>query len=80
MAIIERMMAKRPQDRYQTPQAVVEALAPWTQTAIPPPPETEMPLLSPAARGTTGGTGSDAPLPAATASTGSGSGRAGAGR
>jgi eukaryotic-like serine/threonine-protein kinase len=74
VGIIDRMMAKRPQDRYQTPLAVVEALAPWTQTTIPPPPETEMPQLSPAARGSSGGTGSDAALPTATASTGAGSG------
>ena len=33
------MMAKEPDDRYQTPAEVAEALLPWTQTPIPPPPE-----------------------------------------
>ena len=37
------MMAKAPAERYQTPAEVYEALAPWTQTPIPPPPEEEMP-------------------------------------
>jgi serine/threonine protein kinase len=49
-AIIEKMMSKNPWERYETPTEVVEALAPWTQTPIPPPPEDEMPKLSPAAR------------------------------
>ena len=51
MAIIEQMMAKDPGQRYATPQDVADALAPWTQTPIPPPPENEMPQLSPAALG-----------------------------
>src|SRR5712692_6684884 len=37
--IVEKMMAKNPWDRYQTPLAVVKALTEWTQTPIPPPPE-----------------------------------------
>jgi serine/threonine protein kinase len=49
-AVITRMMAKNPWDRYRVPVEVVRALAPWTQTPIPPPPEAEMPDLSPAAR------------------------------
>jgi serine/threonine protein kinase len=49
--LIERMMAKDPSQRPQTPMEVAEALAPWTQTPIPPPPEHEMPQLSPAAMG-----------------------------
>ncbi len=32
-AVIERMMCKKPADRYQTPAEVVEALAPWTSAA-----------------------------------------------
>ncbi len=52
VAVIDRMMAKDPTQRYESPQAVVEALDPWTQTPIPPPPEVEMPQLSPAALGT----------------------------
>jgi serine/threonine protein kinase len=50
-AILEKMMAKDPSQRYPTPQAVAVALEPFTQTPIPPPPEIEMPQLSPAARG-----------------------------
>jgi len=52
-AIISRMMAKDPAARYQTPAEVAEALAPWTQTPIPPPPREEMPELVSPARGTT---------------------------
>jgi serine/threonine protein kinase len=49
-AIVNRMMAKNPGQRYQTPAEVVEALRPWTRTPIAPPPEQEMPRLGPAAR------------------------------
>ncbi len=49
VAVIDRMMAKDRNQRYQTPQEVADALAPWTQTPIPPPPENEMPQLSLAA-------------------------------
>jgi serine/threonine protein kinase len=49
--VIERMMAKDPGQRYQTPQAVADALEPWTLTPIPPPPDREMPQLSLAAMG-----------------------------
>jgi WD40 repeat protein/serine/threonine protein kinase len=47
--IIAKMMAKDPDQRYADPLAVVDALASWTQVPIPPPPEKEMPRLSPAA-------------------------------
>jgi serine/threonine protein kinase len=47
LAIIDKMMAKKADDRYQTPGEVVAALAPWTVRPIPPPPEHEMPRLSP---------------------------------
>jgi serine/threonine protein kinase len=50
-ALIERMMAKDPAQRPQTPLEVAEALAPYTQAPIGPPPEEEMPRLCPAARG-----------------------------
>jgi serine/threonine protein kinase len=50
-AIIVKMMAKRPEDRYATPAGVVEALAPYVQNPIGPPPESEMPRLSLAASG-----------------------------
>ncbi len=49
IAVIERMMAKDPNQRFQTPQEVADALIPWTQTPIPPPPESEMPQFSLAA-------------------------------
>jgi serine/threonine protein kinase len=48
-AIVQKMMAKEPAHRYQVPGEVVEALTPWTRTPLPPPPEAEMPRLSPAA-------------------------------
>jgi serine/threonine protein kinase len=51
-AILERMMAKDPAARYQTPAELAGALAPFVQTAIPPPGTAEMPRLSPAAGGT----------------------------
>jgi eukaryotic-like serine/threonine-protein kinase len=50
-AVIERMMAKDAAGRYATPQEVADALAPFTQTPIPPPPDSEMPRFSPAIRG-----------------------------
>src|SRR5262249_3209707 len=49
-AVLEKMMAKNPWDRYQTPADVVAALAPWTRTPLAPPPPLERPHLSPAAR------------------------------
>jgi serine/threonine protein kinase len=55
--LIERMMAKDPAQRPQTPQQVADALAPFTQSPIAPPPEEEMPRLSPAALGQPGGEG-----------------------
>jgi eukaryotic-like serine/threonine-protein kinase len=51
VTIVERMMSKDPAQRPQTPLEVAEILVPWTQTPIPPPPEDEMPQLSPAAMG-----------------------------
>jgi serine/threonine protein kinase len=50
-ALIERMMAKDPAWRPQTSQEVAAALAPYTAEPIGPPPEDEMPRLSPAASG-----------------------------
>jgi serine/threonine protein kinase len=50
LAIIDVMMAKELEDRYQTPAEVVEALAPWTEEAIEPPSPSIFPPISPAAR------------------------------
>jgi eukaryotic-like serine/threonine-protein kinase len=47
-AVLERMMAKNPADRYQSSGAVVEALAPWTRKRIAPPTNDEMPHWCPA--------------------------------
>src|SRR5436305_7855523 len=55
-AVVERMIEKDPQARYQTPGEVAEALAPWAAEPVGPPPEEWMPKLSPAARETTPGT------------------------
>lgn len=49
--LIDRMMAKEPANRPQTPQEVAHALAPFTIEAIGPPSESEMPQLCPAALG-----------------------------
>ena len=54
------MMAKDANDRYSTPQAVIEALAPWTAKPIPPPSPEEMPRRSLAA--SSPGTQSHAPI------------------
>ncbi len=48
-AIIEKMMAKDPADRFQNPAELAEALVPWVQTPIEAPPEHEMPQVSAAA-------------------------------
>jgi serine/threonine protein kinase len=62
-AVIDRMTAKAPAERYQTPAQVVEALAPWTRTAVPPPPPEEMPEVIAPARGASEGSAPPA-LPA----------------
>src|SRR5262249_23823362 len=48
LAILDKMMAKDKAERYQAPLEVAEALVPFTQESIPPPPEPEMPKLVPA--------------------------------
>jgi serine/threonine protein kinase len=49
-AVVERMMAKSITERFQTPVEVCAALAPFLPAEMAPPPEDEMPVLSPAAR------------------------------
>ena len=48
IAVLEKMMEKKPADRYQTPLEVMEALEPWTSQPIDAPPEQDMPILAPA--------------------------------
>src|SRR5262249_16831648 len=48
-AILDKMLAKSVDARYQTPAELAHSLAPWVATPIPPPPVEEMPQLSPAA-------------------------------
>jgi phosphate ABC transporter phosphate-binding protein len=45
--VLKKMMAKKPEDRYQTPAEVAAALAPWTRTGAPvaAPPAAEMPKM-----------------------------------
>jgi len=61
LAILNKMLAKNPDERYQVPVEVAEALAPFVQMPIEPPPESEMPKLSPAATGILGGMPTPAP-------------------
>jgi serine/threonine protein kinase len=49
VAIITKMMAKDPADRYETPRQVADALKPWSSEPNLPPPVEEMPQLSKAA-------------------------------
>lgn len=49
-AVVEKMMAKSIHERYQNPIEVSEALAAFIPAQAEPPPEDEMPVLSPAAR------------------------------
>jgi len=48
VAVVAKMMAKNRDERYQTPNEVLDALAPWLETPIAPPLESEMPTLCPA--------------------------------
>ena len=48
--IIDQMLAKDPKHRFQEPYDVRMVLEPWTKMPVPPPPESEMPRLSRAAR------------------------------
>jgi serine/threonine protein kinase len=46
--VLEKMMAKKKEERYQTPSDVFEALEPWTREPIDLPSEDEMPQFCPA--------------------------------
>ena len=70
-AIVDKMMAKDAANRYQSPAELMEALAPWVQTPIPPPPDREMPQMSLAASG--GVPGRAAPGSGPSLNTGAGS-------
>jgi serine/threonine protein kinase len=48
--VVSRLMAKRPEDRYQTPLEVAEALRPWTAEPIEPPAEADFPSPNRTAR------------------------------
>ncbi len=53
VAIVEKLMKKNPDDRYQTPGELMAVLQDFVQVPIPPPTEKELPPLSPAAAGNT---------------------------
>jgi serine/threonine protein kinase len=53
-AVVDRMMAKNPGQRIQTPREVARALEPWTRTPVPPPAEEPPIRLSPLARAKAG--------------------------
>lgn len=44
--VIHTLLQKRPEDRYQNPVEVFEALAPWVQDEVSPPDESVMPTQS----------------------------------
>src|SRR4051812_4538633 len=69
LAVLRKMMAKEPEDRFQEPIDVADALAEWADLPIDPPPAKEMPGLCPLVLSLTGhsmdkagGTGSSVPL------------------
>lgn len=47
LAVLRKMMAKEPANRYQEPIEVAEALAAWADQPIAPPPSKEMPIHCP---------------------------------
>ncbi|QEL19523.1 serine/threonine protein kinase [Limnoglobus roseus] len=51
--VVEKLMMKDPDERYQTPAEVMAALQEFVQSPISPPSEKELPALSPAAMGGT---------------------------
>ncbi|VTS02852.1 serine threonine protein kinase : Putative serine/threonine protein kinase (Fragment) OS=Gemmata sp. Wa1-1 PE=3 SV=1: Pkinase [Gemmata massiliana] len=49
-AAVRRMMAKDPDDRFQTTAEVADELARWVSEPVPPPAESDLPELCPAVR------------------------------
>ena len=45
VAVLNRMVRKNPDERYQTPEEVLLALTPWTSDPIAPPSDQEMPQI-----------------------------------
>ncbi|OWK44995.1 hypothetical protein [Fimbriiglobus ruber] len=54
LAVLHKMMRKNPDERFQTPSELFDALAPWVDDAPIPPPVHEMPDLCPAVLALTG--------------------------
>jgi serine/threonine protein kinase len=47
VAVVDRMLAKRPEERFQTPKEVARALKPWSQSSIAPSTTSETLSLGP---------------------------------
>jgi serine/threonine protein kinase len=66
IAVVRKMMAREPNDRYQEPIEVAEALSPWGDQPIEPPPAREMPVHCPLVQALAGpntaGSGTHTPL------------------
>ncbi|MFL5328896.1 MAG: protein kinase domain-containing protein [Gemmataceae bacterium] len=74
-AVIKKMMAKKPVNRFQTPQEVVEALQTWTEVPVELPADEEMGRLCPALVSYVTPTSGSAPLSGISGITGPASGR-----
>ena len=44
-AVVKSLMAKKPEDRYQTPAEFAEAVAAWSRIPVPPPVDSEIPVV-----------------------------------
>src|SRR5207247_733182 len=64
-AIVGKMLAKKPEDRYQTPGEALAALEPWVQEPIVPPSEEEIPQPCPVARASSAEVAARTPTPLA---------------